>query len=475
MKPALTWIQFILPEDLTHSPLQLATLQDTFGPLGEIAEIFLFDPRPEGFVFFHDSLYIPNFDGILAPQHSLIRIKNPKHSSPPICSTAEHKYPTRRPAIGTLVTLSLRGSDQYEATVVAIEQMYWPREWIYMIRIEESGKSPEFLFTILDRGKFNLEDIFTRICPKAVLLAERDVALFVDKFERPIQVTIIQQSSPGFYQTVRMVQPLLAKLSPRMIVQDIAGNRLFTANMLPSGMAQRSDETHLRQTSKSETNWGPHLTWTGPPVAIIATTTNQDRSPEPLPALSNTSQTEADHGEALELERRQTTMGGERTTLNVEESTVVIPKKRRYRGASRQKILIKWRNYTFPCTYSDLLTPATLIEDIGRNPRTSSEALAKATLTPPNNLLATLHLHTSLHMQGIVTWDILTLVVRHAKIYDPYDVQHFVAYREEDTILYFLAALRDISPIPLRSELVICHKGLPLDPASRFQDCKNHR
>ena len=135
---------------------------------------------------------------------------------------------------------------------------------MYMIRIEERGKSPEFLFTVLD---FNLQDISTRICPKAVLLAERDVALFFDKFERPTQVTIIQQSSPRFYQTVRMVQPLLAKLSPRMIVQDIAGHRLFTANMLPSGMAQLSDETQPGQTSKSETNCGPPLTWTGPPVA----------------------------------------------------------------------------------------------------------------------------------------------------------------------------------------------------------------
>jgi len=259
------------------------------------------------------------------------------------------------------VTLSLRDSDQHEATVVAIEQNYWPREWIYIIRIEESGKSPEVLFTTLDRGNFNPDDISTRIWPTAVLLAERDVELFFDKFERPTQVTIIQQSSLGFYQTVRVVQPLLAKLSPRMIVQDIAGHRLFTANMLPSGMAQLSDETQPGQTSKSETNCGPPLTWTGPPVAIIVTNTNQDRPPEPLPAFSNTSQTEADHGEALELARRQTTKG----TLNVEDSTVVIPRKRRYRGASRQKILIKWRNYTFPCIYSDLLTPATLIEDIG--------------------------------------------------------------------------------------------------------------
>jgi len=42
----------------------------------------------------------------------------------------------------------------------------------------------------------------------------------------------------------------------------------------------------------------------------------------------------------LELARRQTTKGEERTTLNVEDSTVVVPKKRRYRGASRQKILM---------------------------------------------------------------------------------------------------------------------------------------
>jgi len=119
------------------------------------------------------------------------------------------------------------------------------------------------------------------------------------------------------------------------------------------------------------------------------------------------------------------------------------------------------RKYTFPCTYSDLLTPATLIEDIGRNPRTSPEALAKVTLTPPYNLLVTLRLNTPLRIQGIDTGDILTLVVRYAKIYDLYDAQHFVAYREEDTILYFLAALRDISPIPPQSEIVICHKASP--------------
>jgi len=150
---------------------------------------------------------------------------------------------------------------------------------------------------------------------------------------------------------------------------------------------------------------------------------------------------------------------------------VVIPKKRRYRGALRQKIQVRWCNHTFPCRYSDLLTPATLIEAISRNPLTSSETFVKAILTPPNNLLATLHLHIPLHTQGIGAGDTVTLVTRHVKVYDPHGVQHFIAYREDDIILFFLAALQDISPIPLRPELVVCHEGLPLDPTSRFQDC----
>jgi len=108
MKPALTWVQFILPEELTHSPLlQSTTLQETFGPLCERAEIVLFKPRPEGFIIFHGNLKITNIDVILSPQHNLIMIKNPNYSSLPIQSAAAPHYPTRRPALGTLVTLSL--------------------------------------------------------------------------------------------------------------------------------------------------------------------------------------------------------------------------------------------------------------------------------------------------------------------------------------------------------------------------------
>jgi len=63
-KPALTWIHYRLPDELTHSIPQLATLQATFGLLGDIAEIFLFEPRPEGFIIFYGSVQIPNFDEI---------------------------------------------------------------------------------------------------------------------------------------------------------------------------------------------------------------------------------------------------------------------------------------------------------------------------------------------------------------------------------------------------------------------------
>jgi len=107
MKPALTWIQFVLPEDLTHSPLQFAALHETFGLLGKITEIFLFKPRPEGFIIFCGNLHIPNIDGIMAPQHIWIEIHNPPHSSAPICSATAPHYPTRRPGIGTSVTKPL--------------------------------------------------------------------------------------------------------------------------------------------------------------------------------------------------------------------------------------------------------------------------------------------------------------------------------------------------------------------------------
>ena len=46
-----------------------------------------------------------------------------------------------------------------------------------------------------------------------------------------------------------------------------------------------------------------------------------------------------------------------------------------------------------------------------------------------------------------------------------------MAYREEETIQHLLATLLDVSPIPLLSEIILCHNEFQLDHASRFQDC----
>jgi len=53
--------------------------------------------------------------------------------------------------------------------VVAIEQNYWPDEWIYVIRIEDKGKPPKLLYTILDRSSLNSDDTSYRIRPTAML------------------------------------------------------------------------------------------------------------------------------------------------------------------------------------------------------------------------------------------------------------------------------------------------------------------
>ena len=82
-----------------------------------------------------------------------------------------------------------------------------------------------------------------------------------------------------------------------------------------------------------------------------------------------------------------------------------------------------------------------------------------------------MHLHATLCSQGIFAGDIVILVTRHARVYDPYGVQHFIAYRDEDKIQYFLGVLQEISSIPLLSELVVYLEVSPLEPTLRVQDC----
>jgi len=110
-----------------------------------------------------------------------------------------------------------------------------------------------------------------------------------------------------------------------------------------------------------------------------------------------------------------------------------------------------------------------LIEAIRLSPQIGQDTLAKATLTLPNNLSATLHLHATLCSQGIYAGDIVILVTRHARVYDPYGVQHFVAYRDEDKIQHFLSVCRIFHLSPFSPSLWSAMKAPPWNPPFEFR------
>jgi len=49
------------------------------------------------------------------------------------------------------------------------------------------------------------------------------------------------------------------------------------------------------------------------------------------------------------------------------------------------------------------------------------------------------------------------MLVRHAKVHDPYDVQNLVVYQEDDVMQHFLTALIETSSIPPLSDCYIYH------------------
>jgi len=199
-----------------------------------------------------------------------------------------------------------------------------------------------------------------------------------------------------------------------MKLQDIESHRLFTADMWPSYTDNLSEETQSGPIPKSMIKWGPKIDWNSTSDKRKDTAIDQGPFLERPIAREDKRHHEMSHPGATELENRRDVtimVEGKRKFLPEEGSTVVIPKKGRFRGTLPQKILIKWRNLTIPCTFSGRLTPATVITDIGNSERVSPAALIKATLTPPDNLLATLHLDTPLSMQGIAIGDTLILLV----------------------------------------------------------------
>ena len=215
------------------------------------------------------------------------------------------------------------------------------------------------------------------------------------------------------------------------------------------GSTERLDSTPKPETSRDQTPIEA-----GPRAVLTETVTSQEFQ-KPSAPFNLTPLLSMNPNEVPRSKRGRPTLEAERALPYEHDGMVVIPKKRRNRGALIPKIQVRWRNITIPCKYSDRRTPAMLIEAIRLSPQIRQNTLAKATLTPSNDLSATLHLHVTLCFQGIFAGDVMTLVTRHARVFDPYGVQHFVAYRDEDKIQYFLSVLQDISPTPFLSELVV--------------------
>jgi len=231
VKSMAAWIQVALPEQLTDSRLQQRTLHQTFGLLGGITKIFLFQPRPEGFIIFKGNLHLPNIDGIMTPQGIWIGIHNPHFPSAPISTASSPHYPTWRPDIGDRVVLVGKHCD---VTVVAVEKNHWPKEWVYLIRRETLLRLPTILYSLLYREDLTPGDNTHRIKPTASQPAEGEVAHFYDNFKRLTKVTVIGLNRPGFFDTIRLVQPSDGRLSPREIFQIISGHRLFQLKETPA-------------------------------------------------------------------------------------------------------------------------------------------------------------------------------------------------------------------------------------------------
>jgi len=96
--------------------------------------------------------------------------------------------------------------------------------------------------------------------------------------------------------------------------------------------------------------------------------------------------------------------------------------------------MVMWKNFTFPCSYLDQLTPTILLEDIGKSSRVTPGSLIKVILTSQNCPMGTLNFESLLSQQGIRQGDTLIMLVRQAKVHDPHNVQNLAAYREEDVM-----------------------------------------
>jgi len=76
-----------------------------------------------------------------------------------------------------------------------------------------------------------------------------------------------------------------------------------------------------------------------------------------------------------------------------------------------KKIIVLWWNFTFSYAYSDWLTPAILLEDIGKEPLVTPGSLIKVILTPLHCSRDTLNHDSPLSQQRSVQGNTLRILV----------------------------------------------------------------
>jgi len=249
-----------------------------------------------------------------------------------------------------------------------------------MIQTETNGKPPQLLMTILDRGCPNIQETSIRISLKVIVLKEGEIAFFFNKFDRPIRVTIIERGNPGFYTTARNVPLRRPVPHEDILIRSIESHRLFTANMNPLDTVKIREDVTLEPASLSVMNWRLKTPWN-----LISNTMEDTTAMNPSPSKATHITTkspllgaETTRVTALAKIWAATAMEKEmQEPLPTGRHTVVIPKQRRPRKATKQKNLVIWQNVTIPCSYSNQLTPATLLEDIGNSLRVTPGFLIK--------------------------------------------------------------------------------------------------
>jgi len=151
----------------------------------------------------------------------------------------------------------------------------------------------------------------------------------------------------------------------------------------------------------------------------ISTSTDDTTAINPPPPVTPTATESGSHLGAkipgvTALAIRWATTARDKATqepLPTERRSVVLPKKKSPRKGVPRKITVLWRNFTFSCAYSDWLTPAILLEDIGKEPLVTQGALIKAILTPMHGPSDVLNHDVPLSQQGIVQGNTLRMLV----------------------------------------------------------------